>query len=329
MNRSFIKRAFTLIELLVVIAIIGVLIGLLLPAVQKVREAANRMQCSNNLKQLGLACLNYENTSSILPPGGTWLPDPAATGNWSSAKDNWLFKILPYVEQQGLYAQLVGDPNRTTPNNGYWSPTLPAVSIFRCPSDPVLTDVSVSNYSGNLGPICTVGPGGCTNPFGAFSYCNQPTWGYTSTSTQDDESNQLNQVRGTFCRLGVTIRLTDISDGLSNTILIGETLVWEHDHIYSNRHWASANGGNSHCTTVVPINYKTDYHDTPYTTSCSGNPDHNYANWAVCWGFKSNHTGGANFVFADGSVHFLSQTIDMKTYCLLGCRNDGQVLGNY
>src|SRR5438046_3362565 len=89
-------KAFTLIELLVVIAIIGVLIGLLLPAVQKVREAANRMKCSNNLKQLALAALAYENTQGYLPPGGIWLPDPAATGNWTGAKQSWLMTILPY-----------------------------------------------------------------------------------------------------------------------------------------------------------------------------------------------------------------------------------------
>jgi prepilin-type N-terminal cleavage/methylation domain-containing protein len=327
---SLLTRAFTLIELLVVIAIIGVLIGLLLPAVQKVREAANRMKCSNSLKQLALACMNYEGSYGYLPPGGIWLPNPASSGgNWSSAKQNWIYSVLPYVEQQGLYNQLEPDPNRTSVNGGYWMPTIPVIGMLRCPSDSVLTDAPISNYVANIGPICTAGPGGCTNPFGAFNYCNQPSWGYTATSTVDDESNRLDQVRGAFSRLGAVVRLADISDGLSNTLLIGECLAYEHDHIYGNQHYLNANSGNSHCTTVVPINYKTDYHDNPWAGACVGNPDHNYDNWAVSWGFKSNHAGGANFAFGDGSVHFISQTIDMKTYCLLGCRNDGHPIGDY
>jgi prepilin-type processing-associated H-X9-DG protein len=132
-----------------------------------------------------------------------------------------------------------------------------------------------------------------------------------------------------FNRLGAKITFASAKDGLSNTIMVGEALQMQHDHL---RQWNAVNNtfgrwwdfnhGSAHATTIIPINYRSDYQD-PDGNRCV-NPERNYQNWNVSWGFKSNHGNGANFLFGDGSVHFLNQGIDHRTYQLLGCRNDGQ-----
>jgi prepilin-type processing-associated H-X9-DG protein len=126
----------------------------------------------------------------------------------------------------------------------------------------------------------------------------------------------MSEVRGIGVRTGgVQTSLNSMTDGTSNTIMIGEMLPLHHDHSTWGGSWASFNGGSSHHGTLPPINTKTDKFD------CSI-PGRSAQNWNVAWGFKSNHSGGANFVFGDGSVRFLAQSIDQRTYQLLGCRND-------
>jgi len=121
-----------------------------------------------------------------------------------------------------------------------------------------------------------------------------------------------------FNRLGAKINMASASDGLSNTLLLGESLPEEHDHLVSNANWQSFNGGSAHVSTIVPINYRSN----DGANWCS--PAQSYrGNWNVSWGFKSKHSGGANFCLGDGSVRFISQSIDHRTYQLLGCRNDG------
>jgi prepilin-type N-terminal cleavage/methylation domain-containing protein/prepilin-type processing-associated H-X9-DG protein len=339
-------RAFTLIELLVVIAIIAVLVGLLLPAVQKVREAANRMKCSNNLKQFGLACHAYHDVNGLLPPGGICNP----LGTWDSGdKGSWLIWTLPYMDGGPLWKALsdqcgLDQPNVDTITIALQKGILPQkLPTGRCPSDDWDQNATVCNYVGSLGPQCASGPCGGdywsgNNPYNA--YCD-PTgswgaghsltdakngilWGY-NWSPDHGNSYSASDIRGCFNRLGCKINLASITDGTANTIMIGESKPNEHDHLAGNQWWYF-NGGNMECTTIIPINHYSGNRDW-----CNPSTVLNmFHNWNVSWGFKSNHANGANFCFADGSVHFLQQNMDHRIYQLLGCRNDGvQTPGNW
>jgi prepilin-type N-terminal cleavage/methylation domain-containing protein/prepilin-type processing-associated H-X9-DG protein len=318
------RGAFTLIELLVVLAIIGVLLSLLLPAVQKIRETASRIKCTNNLKQFSLACTSYHMDHGVYPPGGLCLPISSDWSqlDWSANKGTWLVYTLPYVEQNNLFQQI---PNLPVPHYDSISAAeragvLPrSFPLLRCPSDGfAISNPSYCNYAGSLGPECLDNKCGFM-PFA--QYCNMPAWGYR-TSSDDASSIVLREVRGTFARGGAKISITDISDGTSNTLLLGEGLPAQVDHM---RHesWYSLYGTQT-LSTIIPINYPISETDESWCGAASAGPGHTMTNNNVSWGFKSRHPGGANFSFADGAVRFISQDIDHKLYQLLGCRDDHQ-----
>jgi len=358
-RRALPRVAFTLVELLVVIAIIGVLVALLLPAVQGARESARRMQCGNHLKQWALGCLNFENTRGHVPKGSY------ATGTWpEGGQASWMFVALGYIEAGNLHSQVVGAgslPNAVTRG------ILPAtVKIIRCPSDLFERgNYKHSNYIGSTGPNCNNPPSGCPAPFQlhcngqvmthstniAPPPLNPPTHpGYEPSVTHGSASFETG-TRGMFGRGhnlapasappgnppgSPLIRLSTVTDGTSNTLFIGETLpeYFEPMRFASTFGWP---GGLNHIAqgqTIQPINWKIDRIpvSTPlFINNCgcdaninpSGDKARCIMNWAVTWGFKSNHPNGAMFALVDGSVHFVSQNIDHRAYQHLGCRDDG------
>jgi prepilin-type processing-associated H-X9-DG protein len=312
-----------MIELLVIISILGVLIALILPAVQKVRETANRMQCANNLKQFSLACTQYHMERGAYPPGGLCLPNDANWSNldWNANKGTWLVYTLPYMDQEPVYQRI---PNLKVPYfNSIGAAERAGVlphhfAALRCPSDSFAPAGPYSNYAGSLGPQCLDDKCGF-NPFA--QYCNKPAWGYKS-SKEDASTPILSLTRGTFARGGAKISLSDVSDGASCTLLLGEGLPAEVNHMRDTS-WYTLYGTQT-LSTIIPINYPISATDQSWCGSESAGPAHSMTNNNVSWGFKSRHPGGANFSFADGAVRFLSQGIDHKLYQLLGCRDDGQ-----
>lgn len=137
-------------------------------------------------------------------------------------------------------------------------------------------------------------------------------------SPDHGNSQSSADIRGCFNRLGCKFRISSIPDGTSNTILVGEVLSNKHDHVSGWNSWMHFNGAVAHASTIVPINWKILYNDG----TCN-NALNNARNWNVGWGFRSGHTGGTQFSFGDGSVRMVQESIDMRTYQLLGCRNDG------
>jgi prepilin-type N-terminal cleavage/methylation domain-containing protein/prepilin-type processing-associated H-X9-DG protein len=348
------RRGFTLIELLVVIAIIAILIGLLLPAVQKVRAAAARSSCQNNLKQISLGCVHFETVYGYYPrgsnPGGT-----VATGGGNAS---WLFQALNFTEDKGLYDAVVASG---TFANAVSAGILPArTKLSRCPGDAwELQDGKYCNYVGCVGPQCNNPPSGCPAPF--QQYCNgqtvpnatgappalsPPTYpGYGPSYSWGTNVTGLPDFPGMFARTAagskpeaLTVRQKDVRDGTSNTLFVGETLpeFCEFQRFISagGSGWPEGYNSITQGQTIQPINYKIEslpLSVTIYDSNCAGGPccptgnaAHCLANWAVTWGFKSNHPGGANFALVDGSVRFISETIDHRTYQYLGHRADGQ-----
>ena len=338
-------RGFTLIELLVVIAIIAVLIALLLPAVQSAREAARRAQCINNLKQIGLALHNYSDTVGSFPPGG--ISDTGWVGTWWS----WPSFILPQMEQGPLYnsinfsLQNMNQPSGNATADPQYTVWKSVISGYLCPSDPTIKTGVVENLSwltqgGNWSLIGT--------NYTAAVTCYVGNWGdmKTGNTTFDLYSGESapgvgpnwgcgGNFRGIFgdCSNGRSTSLREITDGTSNTILAGESSP------NMNGALAWVNGDGVWASTVIPLNWKTELKDGQIDrtdgTTCNLGQLNNFTQALHCWrnqtvnyGFKSYHPGGANFVFCDGSVRFLKQTISPRVYNALGTKNAGEVISS-
>lgn len=300
-----IRLAFTLVELLVVISIIGVLIALLLPAIQAARESARRSRCTNNLKQIGLAVHNFEQVKKRLPPGAIWSGGPAG-----KRKGSILLFLLPYLEETALYSAIdPGSANIDAAVGTGQKIGSQLVATFICPSDDhngFFNGSGLHNYAASRGPTAVFDNPAC--------YCTLPSeWTSLAMAPPDDPKD----FAGPFTRMGTAAKTSQVTDGLSKTIFFGEVRPNCSEHIREG--WAWTNNGNGYCTTLIPINY--DSCNEQATDSCA-----RPCNWTTEAGFKSAHSGGAQFLFGDGSVHFLRDTVEHQTYQYLGAKSDGYVV---
>jgi prepilin-type N-terminal cleavage/methylation domain-containing protein len=319
------RSAFTLIELLVVIAIIAILIALLVPAVQKVREAAARLQCSNNLKNLGLALHGYHDANKKFPPGcqDTVLPVPNPTNSTTMiAGTSWIVFILPYIEQGPLYAKY----NFTLAHNSAANGTnvgMAVVPVIFCPSGPEpLAGQYTDPNSGVLGNPSThyygvMGPGGLTNPT-AYTV-NGKTFNATVGSPNTNGAWSAHGIlsRYTDATGSVStkrlVKMTEVSDGTSNTFIVGERSMFPHPSgTKEYRSWIRGNsGGAGACKNMTyPIN------------STFYNGSNNFNDMS----FGSSHTGGCNMCLADGTVRFVNQNTNLGILQGLSSANSGEVV---
>lgn len=295
------SRAFTLVELLVVITIIGILIALLLPAVQAAREAARRTHCANNLKQLGLAMQNYHLTHERIPLTDV---DELTSGHRGTNR-NWIVRLLSYIEQQGVWDQMDMTVDGITGRNLTMIRQNLAAAL--CPSDaeaviPRRRTDSAWDLGVTLGLTCyAISVGDHMNGSGSSGAPNPPYRPYCRFGSP---------VRGVSNRFGWSCSFGDIKDGLSNTLVVGEVIPeWCYFQSWGMASWS---------TTAWPINHRNADYDAgllPIDVSASNND-------SIC--FRSRHPGGAHFVFGDGSVHFLTESLDLPTYQALASRDGGE-----
>lgn len=323
------RSGFTLVELLVVITIIGILIALLLPAVQAAREAARRMQCQNNLKQLGLGGLNHEASMGYFPTGGWgwyWVGDPDR-GAGIGQPGGWTYNVLPFIEQQSLHDLGAGSSNNATRARQAGTP----LAVFNCPSrraailypytagvphnsDPLSLvargDYAVNSAGSQGSPpppscslTCACGPGPPAGYWPNPSSSEPAYHGWTDTSSFNGISYE---------RSRVTVAM--IRDGLSNTYMIGEKYAWP-DHYMD--------GQDQEDNTVLFSGFTNDNSRATYAVPRQDQAG--YSGWADC-AFGSAHAGGWNAVFCDGSVRTMSFTIAFTIHERLGNRADGQIV---
>ena len=283
------RSAFTLVELLVVIAVIGILVSLLLPAVQAAREAARRMQCSNNLKQIGLALHNYESSHKKFP-----------VGSWQSNFIGPLVGILPYLEQGNNYQQWDFSKNYTDPFNAVVSAQ--RIDTYLCPTMTLPREVPLVAARETGGPssylLCEGTDDYMASADGVFGL-QWPSFGYTNPNR----------------------RFSDITDGTSNTMFAGETCYNYKDYLWTSTTPAPFAGTVKHGIARWVVGY-------PAISLGTTLKPFNVHTSAALGGFASMHAGrGGNFLFGDGSVHFKSQSIDVVTYNASATRAGGELVG--
>ena len=336
-------EGFTLVELLVVIAIIGILVALLLPAVQAAREAARRMSCSNNMKQIGLAMHNYHDTYKTFPFGEG--ARPIRGGAYASAWNgpNWRVAILPFIEQAPMYDQLDFNITFDACRPGFRNTTNAVLSgytvpVYRCPSSSLKINGSnvapsptnnnrdnaqLIDYVGISGSAPTGNPNSVTAPFPTYGACTGTT-GYG----------------GIYCSNGTMvpnqeIKFADITDGTSSTLLVAEQSGPIVDANGTRRRDIRSNYYGGWCgftSTAVPSStlggspWGSGTTTIRYRINLNSAPAGADSTWDANTILTSEHPGGIMSTRADGSVDFISETIDMLELKRLGARNDGQVV---
>ncbi|MFN6399111.1 MAG: DUF1559 domain-containing protein [Planctomycetota bacterium] len=352
------RRGFTLVELLVVIAIIGVLVGLLLPAVQAAREAARRMSCGNNIRQIAMGCINHESARKQFPtnvggftgardiapesqPSTPWVAQP---GQPAVAQSSWMSNLLPYIEQDTLFRNInplfdvvndpenIGGPTVPTVNSNPWI-AQQRITLYRCPSDTTPNMMPLRSQrptNQQYAPTSYKGVAGSNWAWGNFNTTGDSFFG--SDPYFKNNANGIGNGNGVFFAgyLGNAPGLTNafgvpcntlvaqIKDGLSNTVMIGESVGAYTDHNW----WFWFNG--SVATVAIPLNA------SPSCAQAAGVPlrkglENCFQDWANNYGFTSDHSVGANFAAADGSVRFISNTVDLTVYRAIGGISEGYV----
>jgi prepilin-type N-terminal cleavage/methylation domain-containing protein len=302
------RPAFTLVELLVVIAIIGILVALLLPAVQAAREAGRRSDCNNKLKQLAIAIHNHHDTMRTLPRNLS----PNVYGYDDNGRSwSWIAYTLPYFEQQALYNAGPGLISGGLPPTFNTVPTICGTPLpsLNCPSDP--TWLGVRNDAANgSGPNGT----GETNYKGVCG--SNWAWGSFTNTGPSGNNNGLDLGDGMFFRSDSNIfppkksTFSIVTDGLSNTFMVGEDIPKRNKHCG----WTRANYATGTCS--IP----------PNNAMKAGQPGYNNPDdWPNVYSFRSQHPGGLQFAMGDGSVQFVSDTISLAIYRALATRDGREV----
>ncbi|MCA9114250.1 MAG: DUF1559 domain-containing protein [Planctomycetaceae bacterium] len=311
-------RGFTLIELLVVIAIIAILIALLLPAVQQAREAARRTQCRNNMKQLGLALHNYHDTASVFPPGGIgpelWSVHPS-TKALQNIRTTWMQMILPQLDQGNLYNTFVPYMNGTNAGSVLasweWPNADTPIAALMCPSDPGAGKNSTLGFQGNYG-VCM-----------------------GSTGTLVGSDGTATNLNGMFYQMS-SIKMRDLSDGSSNTVMAAENLVFDDvtGAVDSSTDWRGAYYDNYGVTSWISTQFPPNTLQVDRLRRCI-NKTHapctftTAANSNTVMYARSPHEGGVHALLGDGSVRFVSENINTLLWNYLGSRADGNVIGEF